>query len=126
MSKYKGPTDRIVEVNLDNLADITEPPRTSVPTSTAAEAEDYNIKSATNSLKKELEWEAKEIAFGLITKPVSSFGIFLAITGKIDVQRVGKAGFSREQLGNDKRFIKLLREVEGDFNRGLKAAQVTH
>jgi hypothetical protein len=119
MIKYRGPTDTVVEVHLDNLVDINEPVGPRDPN----EPEAYTIKSATSSLKKELEWEAKEMAFSLVTKSVSSFGAFLAITGKIDIERVGKAGVEPGQLGKDKHFMKLLCEVKRDFNRGLKAAQ---
>jgi DNA-binding MarR family transcriptional regulator len=118
MKRYRGPTDTIVEVHLDNLLDINEPVGTTDP----SEPEAYTIKSATDSLKKELEWEAKEMAFGLITKPVSSFGVFLALTGKIDIERVGKTGVDPEDLGRDKRFMKLLYQVQKDFDRGFKAA----
>jgi hypothetical protein len=83
---------------------------------------DYTIKSAINSLKKELEWEAKEMAFSLITKPGSDFGIWLAISRKIDMKRVGKAGVEPAELGKDKQFMKLLCEVQKDFDRGFKAA----
>ena len=120
MKKYSGPTDTIVEVHLDNLADITEPVRPRDP----IEPESYTIKSATNSLKKELEWEAKEMAFSLVTKTASSFGIFLAITGKIDIERVGKAGVEPWRLGKDRRFMKLLHEVQKEFTLGFKAAEV--
>jgi hypothetical protein len=73
-------------------------------------------------LKKELEWEAKEMAFSLVTKPVSSFGVFLAITGKGDIERVGKAGVEPEELGRDKRFMQLLNQVQKNFDWGFKAA----
>ena len=62
------------------------------------------------------------MAFSLVTKPLSSFGVFLAITGKIDIERVGKAGVEPKELGKDKQFMKLLYQVQKDFDRGFRAA----
>jgi hypothetical protein len=64
----------------------------------------------TERLKKELEWEARELAFSLITKmPDSSTPIFIHALGKGYPERNAKAGGKPGQLGKDKRFVKLLR-----------------
>jgi DNA-binding MarR family transcriptional regulator len=109
---------QIIQIFGDQLVDIDEPADNIGP--------DYTVKSAINSLKKELEWEAKEMAFTLITKPTSSFSISLARFGTTarfgKDERAGKGGVEPKQLGKDKRFMKLLCEVQKDFDRGFKAA----
>lgn len=112
----KGSTGEIITTHRDQLVDIDKPAEEIDP--------DYTVKSAINSLKKELEWEAKELAFSLITKSTSDFSVFLATFKKSEqeIERVGKAGVEPNELGKDKRFMKTLYQVQKDFDRGFKAA----
>jgi DNA-binding MarR family transcriptional regulator len=107
------------EVGYNNIQEIYI---SDLPGLSEKAAPDYTIKSAINNLKKELEWEAKEMAFSLITKPESSFGVFLARFNKVDIERTGKAGIEPGQLGKDKLFVKLLRQVKKDFDLRFETA----
>jgi DNA-binding PadR family transcriptional regulator len=84
--------------------------------------DDYTVKSAIKSLKRELELEAKEMAFSLMTRPKSTFGVSLAIFNRMEIKRTGKTGVESRQLGRDKRFMKLLREVKKDFDQKFNEA----
>jgi hypothetical protein len=126
--------DEIIQIHYDDLIPFNESPATTERskgqiTPRIAVTVDKNgnwdntIKSAINGLKKELEWQAKELAFSLITKPPwASRGILLTVTAKADIRRTGKAGVEPKELGRDKRFMKLLREVKKDFDRGFEVA----
>jgi hypothetical protein len=116
LPRHKGSGAGIIITHYDDLVDIDKSDDDIGP--------DYTVKSATNSLKKELEWEAKEMAFSLITKHASDFGVFLALLKRSseEIERVGKAGVEPKELGRDKRFTKLLREVKKDFDRGFEVA----